>query len=200
MKRILINIILCFLLISCSSNNSQVAIRQAISIPNFTAEEISSALRIQNGVCYYNDGLFSCYIISRYKSGALKEKSPYFNGLKEGTDLSWFENGNLESERNYVKGEKEGTHTGWYADGTKRFEYNFANGLAEGISTDWYPSGKIFQQKLFGSGAEVSVKAWGETGKLYANYEVKNGVIYGLNNSTLCYSLKNERGEYVSKK
>jgi len=200
MKKYIINIALGFLFVSCSANNTGQALRQAVNVPNFTVEETSSALRIQNGVCYYNDGLFSGYIISRFKSGALKERSPYFNGLKEGTDLSWFENGYLESERDFVKGEKEGTHKGWYEDGSKRFEYNFKNGLADGESLDWYRNGKLFQQKNYSAGNEVSVKAWGEAGKLYANYEVKNGVIYGLNNSTLCYTLKNERGEYVSKK
>ncbi len=200
MKKYIINIILGFLFVSCSANNPQLAIRQAVSIPEFSVEENDSGLHIQNGACYYNGGLFSGYIISHYKSGALKEKSPYFNGLKEGVERSWFENGQPETERKYVNGEKDGTHYGWYENGAKRFQYNFRNGLSDGESLEWYSDGKLYQQRNYSLGSEANVKAWRDTGKLYANYVVKNGVIYGLNNSTLCYSLKNERGEYVVKK
>ena len=34
-------------------------------------------------------------------------------------------------------------------------------------------------------------KAWRENGKLYINYEVKEGVRYGLQKAALCYTLKN---------
>jgi antitoxin component YwqK of YwqJK toxin-antitoxin module len=198
MKRIFINIILCFLLISCSENNIHQAVN--ISIPNFSVEDGDNALVIKNGALYYKGGLFSGYLTSHFKSSALKEKSPYLNGKLEGAAITWFENGQIESQRNYSGGEKDGTHYGWYPDGTARFEYNYKNGLSEGQSTDWYPNGKLFQEKIFTAGAEASVKAWRDTGKLYANYIVKDGVIFGLNNSTLCYSLKNERGEYVPSK
>lgn len=34
-------------------------------------------------------------------------------------------------------------------------------------------------------------KAWRENGKPYINYEVKDGVRYGLQKAALCYTLKN---------
>jgi hypothetical protein len=36
-------------------------------------------------------------------------------------------------------------------------------------------------------------KAWRENGKPFINYEVKDGVRYGLQKSALCYTLKNEK-------
>jgi hypothetical protein len=38
-------------------------------------------------------------------------------------------------------------------------------------------------------------KAWRENGKPFINYEVKDGVRYGLQKSALCYTLKNEKIE-----
>jgi hypothetical protein len=35
-------------------------------------------------------------------------------------------------------------------------------------------------------------QAWLETGALYVNYEAKNGRIFGLLRSNLCYQLENE--------
>ncbi len=216
MLKYILNIALGFLLVSCSANfvkQSSGTDVKAPGIPprnisgvsngvtqSITVEEGDSLLGIQNGVYYYKDGLFSGNIISRYASSMVKEKSPYFNGLKEGISYSWFENGQVESERNYSKGEKDGTHYGWYESGAKRFEYNFKNGFADGESTEWYRTGGVAKKTIYNNGVEDRVQAWRDNGKLYANYVIKDGVIYGLNNSNLCYSLKNERGEYVSKK
>lgn len=187
------------IIVSCSSTHQESHANKSAIYKNFTIEENDRALSLQNGVYYYYGELFSGDITLHYKNGVLNEKRNYLAGKLEGYSFTWFENGTLESKRYYVNGEKDGTHFGWYDDGSKRFEYNFDNGMNNGISTEWYKSGQIAKKTVFLNGNE-SVQAWRDNGKLYTNYVVRDGVIYGMNNSHLCYSLKNEKGEYVAKK
>lgn len=169
-------------------------------IPDIPINAVDTALHLINGVYYYNGSPYNGYVETYYSNGKIEEKSPYASGKLEGISYEWFTSGTLQSARLYVKGEKDGTHYGWYADGQKRFEYNFANGLTEGMCTDWYPDGNKWREAKFKNGDEVRVKAWRTNGKLYANYEIKEGVIYGLNNSNLCYSLTDGQGKYMPAK
>ncbi len=57
----------------------------------------------------------------------------------------------------------------WYKGGAKFKELNLVNGREEGLQ-----------------------KAWRENGKIYNNYEAKNGRIFGLKRSNLCYKLEDE--------
>ena len=189
MHRLILYIVLCLLPFSYGGNNSKHS--EITAIPDLTVEEGSDALNIQNGVSYFSNVPVSGYIISHYNNSALKEKNGYINGIQEGTSLSWFENGTMNSKRFYVNGEKDGTHYGWYSDGSKRFEYNFTNGVNTGIHYEWYQNGSIAKKTVYKNGIEEQVQAWRDNGKLYINYVV--------NNSHLCYTLKNEKGEYVKK-
>ena len=196
-------LLLCTELISCSSGDSNqpmVNAKRSSLYNNVTVEENDKQLKLQNGIYYYKDALLSGDIISHYTGGEINEKSSYISGKQEGYSFVWFENGTMQSKRYYVNGEKHGTHYGWYADGSNRFEYNFDNGINSGTSTEWYNSGQIAKKTVYANGNEESVRAWRDNGKLYINYVVRDGVIYGMNNSHLCYTLKNEKGEYVAKK
>jgi len=170
------------------------------NIHDFTVEKNNQSLYMLNGVYYFNQEPFSGYITSHYANGVIEEKSGYRNGKQEGISLTWFENGVMQSKRYYVKGEKNDTHYGWYEDGSKRFEYNFNKGINSGIHTEWYQNGSIAKKTTYSNGSEESVQAWRDNGKLYINYVVKDGVIYGMNNSHLCYTLENEKGVYATKK
>jgi len=173
---------------------------QEFQILQLIVDQDDSILQLENGIYFYNNLPFSGYILSKYENGSPEEKSGYLNGKKEGISLEWFPNGSIRSERFYTNGEKNGIHYGWYENGSIRFQYSFKNGVNEGISTEWYRDGMISRQTVYSSGNEVSAKAWGVSGKLYINYEVRDGVIFGLNNSVPCYSIKNGKGEYVSAK
>ena len=202
-----LKIILCFLtgavMFSCSSIENFLkdshAYRSAV-YKNLTVEENAQGLELRNGIYYYNGELFSGYLTAHYKNGVLSEKRNYSAGKQEGFSFTWFENGVMQDKRFYVNGEKDDTHYGWYNDGSKRFEYNFDNGMNNGVSTEWYNSGQVAKKTVYVNGNEESVQAWRDNGKLYINYVVRDGVIYGMNNSHLCYTLKNEKGEYVAKK
>ena len=43
-------------------------------------------------------------------------------------------------------------------------------------------------------------QAWLENGKIYVNYEAKNGRKFGMNRANLCYELKEEEIQYENEK
>jgi len=102
-----------------------------------------------------------------------------------------------ESKRYYHSGEKDSLHLGWWPDGNQRFEIHFSNGAYDGVYKEWYIDGKPSKEIIYKNGNDISGKAWRNNGKLYMNFFTREGRRYGLLNSQMCYSLKNEKGEFI---
>ena len=111
---------------------------------------------------------------------------------------NYYENGNKDTRRFYRNGEKDSINLGWWVNGNPRFEYHFNNGNYEGDFNEWYVSGRPLKNIIYHDGKEQSGKGGRENGKLKMNFVRKDGRLYGLINPNLCYSLKNERGEYIA--
>jgi antitoxin component YwqK of YwqJK toxin-antitoxin module len=61
----------------------------------------------------------------------------------------------------------------------------------------WRENGQLSRQTTSYHGKEKGLQqAWLENGKIYANYEVKNGRIFRLKRSNLCCQLSNENIQY----
>ena len=72
--------------------------------------------------------------------------------------------------------------------------FNFYLGKAHGEQRKWYPSSEIYKIMNFDKGIESGLqRGYRKNGSLYANYDLRNGRIYGLKKSKLCYSLENEK-------
>ena len=166
-------------------------------IPSATIHLPDTAFTIQNGVGIYHLKPFSGTLVEHYDSMHIKSSIQYFDGKQEGTELTYFANGQKEAMRFYTAGEKDSIHTGWWPNSNKRFEYHFSNGAYDGNFTEWFEGGKLGKEIVYKKGQELSGKGWRENGKLYMSYVMKDGRRYGLVNAQLCYTLKNERGEYV---
>lgn len=171
---------------------------EPVHIPALVKLVTDTSLHLQNGVWYCSGKLFSGTIETYYGKGVLKCRQTFYNGKEEGLQATWYENGQKDAERFYHNGEKDGIHRGWYNNGNLRFEYHFTNGLYEGDFKEWYASGKPLKQIVYQGGHETSGKGWRENGKPYMSFVVRDGRMYGLVNPNLCYSLKNERGEFVN--
>ncbi len=156
-----------------------------------------TAFQIKNGYALLHQKMFNGTTVEYYSSGNLKLSVAYIGGLEEGYTHAFYENGQPEYERNYKQGEKDGIHKGWWQNGNKRFEYHFAKGVYNGDFTEWYEDGKIAKIIQYNNGKETAGKGWRNNGKPYMNFIVKDGRRYGLVNAQLCYSIKNERGEFV---
>ncbi len=152
---------------------------------------------IKNGSAYYNGSLFSGITIEHNGSGSIKLLTTYLNGLEHGFTKAFYAMAQPEYERFYTRGEKDKLHKGWWPNGNKRFEYHFSNGVYHGAFKEWYEDGRLAKNIRYNNGNETEGKGWRNNGKVYMSFVVKNGRRYGLVNAQLCYSLKNERGEYV---
>ena len=168
---------------------------------NHISEETINAgdlsLEFKNGYWFYKGNLFSGTIV-HFEGRSVQQTTHYLNGKEDGEQFTYYPGGTISEKRFYSAGEKDGVHIGWWPNGNKRFEYHFANGIYNGDYKEWYESGKPLKQIHYTNGIDVWGKGWRENGKVYMNFAVKNGRRYGLNNSNLCYTVKNEKGEYVS--
>jgi len=167
-------------------------------VPNMVVSSANSSLQLVNGVWYYRQQLFNGWLETYFPSGSVKARQPFFNGKEEGLVSTFYENGNKDARRFYHNGEKDSINMGWWINGTPRFEYHFKNGIYEGDFKEWYVSGKPLKHIIYHNGKEQSGTGWRENGKVYMSFVTRNGRLYGLINPNLCYSLKNERGEYVA--
>lgn len=156
-----------------------------------------TALHLVNGTWYFHQQLFSGMMETCFPSGAEKARQSFYQGKEEGLVYTFYENGEKDSRRFYHNGEKDSINQGWWINGNPRFEYHFKNGVYEGDFKEWYVSGKPLKHIVFHNGKEQSGKGWRENGKVYMSFVTRDGRLYGLINPNLCYSLKNERGEYV---
>lgn len=167
-------------------------------IPDLVIRSDDTSLVLRNGAWYYGQQPFSGTIETFFaSSGRLKSRQRFYGGKEEGVLEMYYENGVLDNRRFFRNGEKDSVHTGWWPNGKLRFEYHFTNGIYEGSSKDWYENGQLYKHITYHEGKEQRGKGWRVNGKPYMSFEVKNGRMYGLINPNLCYTLKNERGEYI---
>lgn len=196
--KIVCAIIMTVLAVSCREQPALTAtIYQPPQIPAITVDRSDTALHLENGVWLLHGQPFSGTMETWYTSGQIRLSQKFFRGKEEGLMQSYYENGNREAQRFYRNGEKDSVHRGWWLNGQLQYEYHYRNGEYEGDFKEWYPSGKAFKHIVYHMGKEQWGKGWRENGKPYMSFVMRDGRLYGLINPNLCYSLKNERGEYV---
>jgi antitoxin component YwqK of YwqJK toxin-antitoxin module len=195
-----IGCLIVILLLSCNEQHPEVHVQQAsqqIIIPAKTVLSADTALHFNNGYWYYHSSLFSGTIQTWYAPQQIKSIQTFFNGKEEGWLQTFYPDGLHESKRYYHSGEKDSLHLGWWPDGNQRFEIHFSNGAYDGMYKEWYIDGKPSKEIIYKNGNDISGKAWRNNGKLYMNFFTREGRRYGLLNSQMCYSLKNEKGEFI---
>ena len=169
-------------------------------IPGLIVRSTDTSLQLINGVLYFHHHFFSGNRETYFPSGALQARQSFYQGKEEGWLHSFYENGKKDAHRFYHDGEKDSINMGWWINGNPRFEYHFKKGSYEGDYKEWYLSGKTMKHIIYHDGKEQSGTGWRENGKVYMRFVMRDGRLYGLINPNLCYSLKNERGEYVAAK
>lgn len=186
-------------LIGCDNYSKQFEVKNfekvdVSNIPGITVLENDTLLKWDNGVYYFDNKLFSGYIISKYNDSITKSIGSFYEGKRHGITKSFFSNGKLESERNYKNGIGYGKHYGYWKNGNMKFEFIYHNDKREGLQKQWYENGNQYFELTFLNDKENGMqKAWRENGKLYINYESKDGKRYGLQKSKLCFTLNDEK-------
>jgi antitoxin component YwqK of YwqJK toxin-antitoxin module len=169
-----------------------------IIIPDTIVKSTDTSLQLRNGEWFYRQQPFSGTIKTNFSSGHLKGRQSFYKGKEEGVAITYYENGKTDAIRYYHLGEKDSVHRGWWNNGQLRFEYHFKMGVYDGDFKEWYPTGKPLKYIVYSNGKEEHGKGWRANGKIYMNFVMRDGRLYGSINPNLCYSLKNEKGEYIN--
>lgn len=185
------------LLMACTQKAIKNEVVKMPTIPALIVKVGDSLLHFNNGFWLYNNQPFSGTLLQYHPNSTISNQQTFFNGKEQGWGVTFYSDGAIESKRYYTKGEKDSVHYGWWYNGNKRFEYHFKQGTYHGDFKEWYETGEPFKHIIYDNGTERKGLAWRRNGKLYLNYVMQNGRRYGLINSDLCYSLKDERGEYI---
>ena len=183
------------LLMGCKEIDKPSSTIERIEIP-LNIQKISS-LQYQNSTSewFYNGDLFSGFIVDYYENNALKLKMSIYQGKRHNKTEKWFPNGELMEVSYYDNGKLNGEKKVWVFGNEQILisQLNYVSGKAHGEQRKWYSSGEIYQIMNFDNGKESGIqKAFRKNGALYANYEARDGRIYGLKKSKLCYGLEDE--------
>jgi antitoxin component YwqK of YwqJK toxin-antitoxin module len=187
------------LLVSCSGKIeeepvSSSFIQDTIAIPTDTTLTSSKALKLENGIYYYNNQPWSGYIKGLYPTGAVQYIGGVYKGKQHGVAVSYYPGGELQDKRQYRANKSYGLQQGYWQNGHQRFEFMYVDDRREGMQKQWYESGQRYAFLHFKNDREDGMQhAWRENGKAYINYEVKDGIRYGLQKSALCYTLEKEK-------
>ena len=188
------------LLIGCKKVDDHIdkgnIIIEKIEIPD-SIQNISS-LKYNNSTSewFFDCNLYSGIIVDYYDDKTLRIKMSVYKGKRQNKTQKWYPNGKLMEVSSYHNGKLNGEKKVWdFNDNhTLVSHFNFYLGKAHGEQRKWYPSGEIYKIMNFDQGIESGIqRAYRKNGVLYANYEARNGRIYGLKKSKLCYSLENEK-------
>lgn len=186
--------------VSCRFSTHQKeepVIVNVVQIPNHTILITDTLLQLVNGVYYYKQQPFSGTIQSFYANQQLRSSQTFYKGKEEGWLQTFYENGSKESLRYFHQGEKDSVHTAWWNNGNKRLEHQFKKGNYDGMNTEWFIDGKISKQIFYDHGIDTLGRGWRNNGKIFMSYVRVNGRRYGLMNAQPCYSVQNEKGEFV---
>lgn len=200
MKSCLIILFMLFVFWGCRVPSIKEEPPKAVMLATAASLFISSgdtSLKIINGQWFYQEKPFTGVIQKKYPGGRLMARKSVVDGLEEGWQYAYYPDGTTESKRFYHQGEKDSVNMGWWPNGKMRYAYHFKKGVYEGDFDEWYQSGNPLKHIVYHNGKEQSGKGWRENGKIYMSFVLRNGRLYGLINSNLCYSLKNEQGEFI---
>lgn len=199
---ILITIVALFVLAGCTNTSAKKEELVSTSsffvdttlIPNDTISSTNQKLKLDNGIYYYNDKVYSGYIKVLYPDKSVNSVGGILNGMLYGKSLSFYTNGKVKDIRMYKDNKSLGKQIGYWENGHQKFEFIYLDDKREGLNKQWYESGRPYAFLTFKDDREDGMQqAWRENGKVFINYQVKDGFRYGLQKSALCYTLEKEK-------
>ena len=182
--------------ISANENENQNHKLSPINLPANTVD--LSELQYDNSVSLWTlDGKrFSGYAESMYPDGTIKQLFGVFQGKKQNEANDWYPDGHLKFSANYHNGKLHGEKKAWTSGDSHILisHLNYYLGKAHGVQKKWYATGEIFKIMHLNMGKEEGIQqAYRKNGVLYANYEAKEGRIFGMKKAALCFELEDEK-------
>lgn len=204
-RNFLATLVLCIFLVNCKNKtaskitSSKNLVDAELNIPDITVDKSDLNYSTKKSLWTLNDQLYSGYSVSFYPDSTLKEKFGILKGRKQHEAIQWYADGHYKNVTSYHNGKAHGDKKLWSPDSlhTLVAHYKYDIGKPHGEQIKWYSTGELFKKLNLNMGKEEGIQqAFRKNGALYANYEAKNGRIFGLKKTTLCYSLEDENIQY----
>lgn len=206
MNRNLITLIVVIFLLGCKEKKEPEITTLITSvdtlldnIPDKIVNKSDLFYNTKNSIWTLNNELYSGYAVSFYPKNTLKEKFGILNGKKQNQSIQWYSDGHYKYQTNYHKGKLHGNKKSWSPDSTHILvsHLKYVGGKPHGEQKKYYPTGELFKKLNLNMGKEEGLQqAFRENGALFANYEAREGRIYGLKKSKLCFQLDDEEVQY----
>ena len=119
--------------------------------------------------------------------------------MKEGVVLTYFPSGQVMFSESYNKNRLDGKVQRWGMESGYQLiaQLNYKEGKLHGVQKKWYATGELHKLMYMAHGREEGLqRAYRKNGVLYANYEAKNGRVFGLRRTQLCFELDAENVVY----
>jgi antitoxin component YwqK of YwqJK toxin-antitoxin module len=184
LNNIFTSAILVFLLGGCSS-----AVHPFVKGNAINSTDIN--LKLQNGVAYFGDKLFTGNIFSLYPGSAdTAEIKGYKEGLEHGVWKKFYEHGLLKEKREFTNGKKTGEYFTWWENGKEQMHYIIKNDEYDGTCREWNRAGLLVKEMNYKKGHEEGAQRWWyDNGKIKANYVITDGRRYGLLGTKNCINV-----------
>ncbi len=175
------------------AQNVNVAIDLS-GVPNDTISDSDPNFSIENGLFYFKGKKYSGILKKYHQKVRMMVYISVFEGKRHGPYNSYFDTGELCQTKQYNHSRITGRNYIYWKNGNLKVSYWYYNGILEGVQKRWYRDGTPFCEFNYKNGKrDGKQKAWRVSGKLQINNEIINGNTYGLNRSSLCYNLENEK-------
>lgn len=193
--------LLSVLVTGCAEKSGEIPVPTAIlkdtlvEIPNVITSDSILNYDNKKSLWTLNEDLYSGYSVSWHQDSTLATKTGIYKGRKQGRAIRWYPDGHLRQVANYERGKLHGVRKTWSSDTDHVLiaQLSYQMGKAHGEQKKWYPTGELYKVLNLNMGEEEGIqRAFRKNGVLYANYEAKNGRIFGLKKASLCYGLEDE--------
>lgn len=168
---------------------------EKLDVPNVELEKSSLTYNKQNSLWTHDGQLFSGYAHSYFEDKSIKEKFGVLNGRRQNESFIYYPDGHAMNISHYHKGKLHGEKKIWSSDVPHVLisQLQYYKGKGHGVQKQWYPTGEIYKIVNLNMDQEEGMQqAFRKNGVLYANYEARNGRIFGLKKAALCFELEDE--------
>lgn len=156
------------------------SVASPVEVPPLQVDAADGELRRQGALQLWRGEPLSGWLVLR-AGGQMRERTPYWQGRREGLAEAWHSNGQRAYARLYRGDKRTGVHRGWWPNGQLQFERRYVNDQFEGTQRAWFENGVLFEVGQFANGREEGRQSqYAEDGKLIANYVVRDGRRYGV--------------------
>lgn len=192
----------CFLLIACHEPKpTQVVdiVDDVLEVPEIIVEKSKLNYIPKTSLWTLNDLPYSGFAVSYYPDSSLMEKFGIVDGKKQNEFIQWYPDGHLKNVSDFHLGKLHGSKKMWSPDSIHILlaHFKYETGKAHGEQKKWYSTGELYKILNMHKGKEVGMQqAFRKNGDLYANYEARDGRIFGLKKAALCFGLEDESVQF----